>query len=177
MQGSSCGGIIYLGTLNQKAGMKKTQTKKAKREYVYRGKSRLEHYKAGAFVVRCLDSRFWKIAKRFIKSLGLKHIDPAFPAGGSKVFSSPFDEHETEHYLGQIAKSIGLHHTERVMLFSHHDCGAYGGFVHFGNDPAKELEFHRGEHRKAVAAIKKRFPRLKVETYFIDPDGIIETTS
>ena len=66
---------------------------------------------------------------------------------------------------------------ERVMLFSHHDCGAYGGFVHFGNDPAKELEFHRGEHRKAVAAIKKRFPRLKVETYFIDPDGIIETTS
>ena len=74
------------------------KTKKQKRKYVYNEKSSLEHYKAGAFVVRCLDSRFWRVAKHFIKSLGIKHPDPAFPAGGAKVFSSPFDEHETDFY-------------------------------------------------------------------------------
>ncbi|MDO8496679.1 MAG: hypothetical protein Q7S43_04510 [bacterium] len=150
--------------------------KKIKRQYIYKENSPLEHYKAGAFVVRCLDSRFWRVAKRFIKSLGLKHIDPPFPAGGAKVFSSPFDEYESEHYLGQLAKSIKLHHTEKVMLFSHHDCGAYGGFAKFDNDEDKEFNFHCSEHKKAVEVVKARFPDLEVETYFIDPKGIIKTS-
>ena len=152
------------------------KTKKQKRKYVYNEKSSLEHYKAGAFVVRCLDSRFWRVAKHFIKSLGIKHPDPAFPAGGAKVFSSPSDEHETEHYLGQIAKSIKLHQTQKVMLLSHHDCGDYGGFVTFDSDPDKELDFHRAEHKKAVAVVKNRFPDLEVETYFIDEHGVIKTS-
>ncbi|OGN00421.1 MAG: hypothetical protein A3B91_04215 [Candidatus Yanofskybacteria bacterium RIFCSPHIGHO2_02_FULL_41_29] len=151
---------------------KKTKTKRA---YVYKEKSPLEHYRAGAFIVRCLDSRFWRVAKHFIKSLGIKHPDPAFPAGGAKVFASPFDEYETEHYLGQIAKSIKLHHTKKVMLFSHHDCGAYGGFAKFKNDPEKELDFHRAEHIIAEEVIKDKFPNLEVETYFIDEKGIIRT--
>lgn len=148
---------------------------KSKRKYVYKKKSRLVHYSADAFVVRCLDSRFWRVARRFIKKLGLKHVDPAFPAGGSKVFSTPFDKHETRHYLGQIEKSIRLHHTKRVMLFSHHDCGAYGGFSRFKDNADKELAFHRSEHRKAIKVIERRFPDLEVETYFIDQHGIIRT--
>ena len=146
-----------------------------KREYVFREKSSLSHYKAGAFVVRCIDSRFWKVAKHFVKSLGLKHIDPPYPAGGAKVFSSPFDEYETEHYLRQLAISIKLHHTEKVILFSHHDCGAYGGFANFGNSKKRELDFHRSEHTKAVKVIKDRFPDLEIETYFIDGQGVIKT--
>jgi len=148
--------------------------KKTKRKYVYKEKSPLGHYHAGAFIVRCLDSRFWGVAKHFVKSLGIKHPDPAFPAGGAKVFSSPFDKHETEHYLGQIAKSIKLHHTKKVMLFTHHDCGAYGGFAGFGNDEDREFKFHKKELKKAKKAIKKRFPKLKVKTYFIDGIGVIK---
>jgi len=149
--------------------------KEIKRKYVFEFESPLDHYTADAFIVRCLDSRFWKAAKKFIKSLDLKHPDPAFPAGGAKVFSSPFDEYETEHYLGQIAKSIKLHHTKRVMLFTHHDCGAYGGFSTFGNDRDRELTFHVAEHKKAVKVIRKRFRGMKVETYFVDERGIIST--
>ena len=150
--------------------------KTKKMEYIYRQKSSRKHYSADAFVVRCLDSRFWKVAKSFIKSLGLKHIDPPFPAGGPKVFASPFDKYETEHYLGQLAISIKLHHTRKVILFSHHDCGAYGGFAHFGNNRKREFEFHHSEHARAVIVIKNRFPDLEVETHFIDEKGIIRTS-
>ena len=84
--------------------------------------------------------------------------------------------YETEHYLGQIAKSIKLHQTSRVMLFTHHDCGAYGGFVKFNNDEDEELNFHASEHRKAVEVIKEKFPDLEIETYFIDERGVIKTS-
>ena len=62
--------------------------KTRKIDYVYKQKSSLKHYSADAFVIRCLDSRFWKVAKSFIKSRGLKHIDPSSPAGGGGTISS-----------------------------------------------------------------------------------------
>jgi len=156
--------------------MAKTKNKKKlKRKYVFKEKSPMSHYKADAFVVRCVDNRFWAVAKHFIEELGLKFIDPKFPAGGAKVFSSPFGKSERRHYIRQLEISIRLHHVKRVMLFTHHDCGAYGGFANFNENAEKELVFHIAEHKKAIKTIRKHFPGLKVETYFLDEVGVIKT--
>ena len=154
--------------------MFENMSEKSKRNYIFEGESSLEHYE-GDFVVACVDDRFSGIRDKFIKSLGVEHYDPKTPAGGAKVFSSPFEATDTEHYLSELARSIRLHLSKKVMLFAHHDCGAYGGFSNFDNDEDKELEFHRSEHEKAVGVIKERFPDIGVETYFIDNRGIVKT--
>lgn len=147
-----------------------------KKKYVFRHPSSLHHYEAVAFVLRCFDNRFWKVFKRFMRHLGFGNIDPESVAGGSKILSSPEKEGDRDFILRELEKSIKLHRAKRVMLFTHHDCGAYGGIAKFNGDEEKEFAFHRSGHRKARDVIKKRFPKLKVETYFIDTEGVIETT-
>ena len=150
-------------------------TQRPKRQYIHKERSSLKHYRAGAFVVRCVDNRFWKVIKHFIKGLGFEHIDPKSPAGGAKVFSSPVKKGDRDYYLRELEISIRLHHVDRVMLFTHHDCGAYGGFSAFKTEDG-EFRFHKSEHKKAAQVIKKRFPGLKVNTYFVDDRGIIKTS-
>lgn len=111
-----------------------------------------------------------------MRELGLSDIDPESVAGGAKILSSPEKIGDRNFILRELAKSIKLHRTKRVMLFTHHDCGAYGGVTRFGGDEEKEFAFHVDEHRKARAVIKKSFPKLRVETYFIDTEGVVETT-
>ena len=144
--------------------------------YAFEFETALDHYTAGTFVVRCFDDRFWKAFKHFLKSLGLKHIDPESVAGGAKILASPEQESDRDFMLREIEKSIRLHGTSRVMLFTHSDCGVYGGLDRFNGDAEEEFAFHRGEHEKARAAVAARFPELAVESYFIDPHGIINTT-
>ena len=145
------------------------------KNYVFLRESSMEHYKADAFDVSCVDDRVSESWEDFLESRGILRRDPKTPAGGAKVFSSPFKETDTEHYLSELEISIRLHHVEKVMLSTHHDCGAYGGFAKFDNDEDKELEFHRSEHEKAIKVIKERFPDLEVESYFIDDKGIMRT--
>jgi hypothetical protein len=147
----------------------------AKRVYIYEEQSDLGHYTADFYTVRCVDDRFFKTFKNFLKSRDVNKLDPKSPAGGAKVFSSPAIESDRDYNLRELEISIKLHHVKKVMLFTHHDCGAYGGFSKFDNDPDKEFEFHCSEHEKASKVIKDRFPDLEVETYFIDERGVVRT--
>lgn len=149
--------------------------KKSERNYVFKGESSLEHYEA-PFVVACVDDRFSKIRQHFLSSLDVKRVDPKTPAGGAKVFSSPFEESDRGHYFRELEISIRHHHSKKVILFTHHDCAAYGGFGKFNNDEDEELNFHVSEHRKAAEVIKEKFPDLEIETYFIDERGVIKTS-
>ena len=150
--------------------------RKSKKEYVFLRESSVEHYEADGFVVACVDDRFSDSREEFLESIGVLRKDPKTPAGGAKVFSSPFKESDRDYHLRELELSIQLHHVDKVILFTHHDCGAYGGFGKFDNDEEKELAFHISEHRKAVEVVKERFPDLEVETYFIDDKGIIKTS-
>ena len=108
--------------------------------------------------------------------MGFGDIDPASVAGGAKILSHPEKRGDRNFILRELKKSIKLHGTKKVMLFTHQDCGAYGGLTKFGGDEEKEFIFHVNEHRKAYAVIKKYFPKLKIDTYFIDTEGIMVTT-
>ncbi len=142
-------------------------------QYIFSHLTSLDHYTADAFVIRCFDNRFWGVFHKFIKAQGLKHIDLESVAGGAKIFSSPEQEGDRDFMLRELEKSIKLHHAKKVMLFTHHDCGAYGGFANFESDGEKEFVFHGAEHQKAIAAIHERFPEILVESYFISDHGII----
>jgi hypothetical protein len=141
-----------------------------KYEFLY--ESSLEHYTAEAFTLRCFDDRFWKAFKNFLKQKGIKHIDPESVAGGVKILATPEKESDRDFMLREIEKSIRLHHTKKIMLFSHHACGAYGGFEAFGNDREEEFRRHKEEYRKAHKVINDHFPNLAIESYFIDDKGV-----
>lgn len=144
-----------------------------KRDYLITHQSDLGHYTAEAFTLRCFDDRFWKIFKHFLKKTGIQRIDPESVAGGAKILASPEKESDRDFMLREIEKSAKLHGTTRILLFTHHDCGAYGGFNRFNNDPQAEFDFHAEEHKKARDTVQARFPQLAIESYFLDAEGII----
>jgi hypothetical protein len=146
------------------------------RVYVFSEDVSLEdHYTAQVFVVRCFDDRFWKVFKHFMRAQGFEHLDPESVAGGAKVFASPEKDGDRDFLLRELEKSIRLHHTKKVWLFTHSDCGAYGGLAEFEGDEEKEFKFHVAEHEKARRVIKNRFSDIPIETFFIDMHGIIKT--
>ncbi len=151
------------------------QTEEQKK-YIFTYTTDTGHYQAGAFAVRCFDNRFWRSFREFMHHEGLGHIDAESVAGGAKIFASPEKEGDQDFMLRELEKSIALHRTTRVMLFTHSDCGAYGGFQRFNGNTEEELDFHKGEHQKARVCIQEHFPELTVETYFIDPQGVIRTS-
>jgi len=136
--------------------------------------SSLDHYTAEAFALRCFDDRFSGAFREFIRKKGFQHIDLESVAGGLKILASPEKESDQDFMLRELEKSIRLHRTRCALLFSHHDCGAYGGLARFGGDRDVELSFHLSEHEKAISIVCKRFPGLRVETYFIDGEGIVK---
>jgi anti-anti-sigma regulatory factor len=151
-------------------------TKTEEPKYLFFHESKPGTYESQAFVLRCFDDRFWETTKAFLTFMGLFHVDRVAVAGGGKVFASPDKEQEFNYMMRELEKSIRLRKTNRCLLFTHHDCGAYGGFERFRNSVEEELEFHREEHKKMRTNILARFPDLKVETYFIDPNGVIKTS-
>ena len=141
-------------------------------DYLFRHSSDLDHYTAEAFTLRCFDDRFWKAFKNFLKEQGYRYIDPESVAGGAKILSSPEKESDRDFMLREIEKSIQLHHTQKVLLFTHYDCGAYGGLDRFAGDQEKQFTFHQQELEKAKTVVQDAFPELIVETYFIDKEGV-----
>ncbi len=134
-------------------------------------KTEKDHYTAGACVVWCYDNRFWNLFNEFLKAQEIKNFDPIVIAGGSKSLASPDNESEREFLLKQIELSIKLHHTDRVILMNHSDCGGYGGLKKFG-DEEKEFTAHKGELEAARKVVESRFPGIRIDTVFADFEGI-----
>lgn len=156
--------------------------KRMRKKYIFKRPATLKvesHYTAETIAIICFDDRNQNRATfdLFMEHLGLKHWDEMSPAGGAKVFASPEKRGDQDFMLREIAKSIKLHHTKKVMLFTHAHCGAYEGIARFKGDEEKEFLFHISEHQKARAAVKKKFPKLRVKTYFIDQHGIVDMTN
>jgi carbonic anhydrase len=139
---------------------------------VFHLESAREHYHADAAVLWCFDHRFELVFRKFLKRIGIIHYDAIKVAGGAKLLTSPDREVERDFVLDQIRKSIRLHGTRLVILMLHSDCGAYGGLRAFGGDPASEAEHHRHELESASAKLKATIPQIKVQSYFVDFDGV-----
>ena len=125
-----------------------------------------ENKKNMAVVLTCIDYRFWLEALALLKKR-FNDFDLIALAGGSKNIASPSCEADKQAVLNSIKVSIDLHHANTLVLTNHHDCGAYGGSEKF-DSAEKETDFHKKELLKAKAILGKIFPKLKIETIFIN---------
>jgi hypothetical protein len=133
-----------------------------------------KHYRAEACIVWCYDARFADLYNYFLLERGFSEskVDAVKGAGGAQALAG---EAGADRVVAesQIAKSIKLHHAERVILMMHEDCGAYGGTKAFGDDVQVELGHHLGELRKAADFVRATFPELKeIECWMADFDGM-----
>ncbi len=137
-----------------------------------------EKYHCDAVVVACFDHRFDRVLRRFLKKIGVVNPDPIIVAGGAKSLASPEHETDREFLVDQVTKSIRLHGTDRVILMLHSDCGAYGGLHKiFNGDEAAEVAHHKSELRLAHGTLKRAFPEVSVECYFVDFAGVWQLDS
>lgn len=129
-------------------------------------------YESGGLVVRCFDSRFRIVSDKYLKRRGIPNPDIVSIAGGPKSLASPASENARQFVLDQIRASIRLHRTPRVLLMSHSDCGAYGGFEAFANDRQAEAAAQDQELRRAARCVREAIPEIGVEAYFLDFEGV-----
>ena len=132
-------------------------------------------YQAAAFVLRCFDARFRHVCDAFIRHVGFEYVDVVSVAGGGKILASPEEASDRAFVLREIATSRQLHNTQRIVVMTHRDCGAYGGETRFQGDEEAEFTFHVAEHVKARAVLIAAFPSMHIETYFVDTHGIYRT--
>jgi carbonic anhydrase len=111
-----------------------------------------------AIVVHCIDFRLQKSINDWLqRKFSLNDYDRLSLAGG--VF-------DLEYVLKQVGISRRLHEIKTVVLINHEDCGAYGAE---GNPERHAADLHKAEQR-----IKKEFPGLEVELYYMHLTGILE---
>ncbi len=133
-----------------------------------------DHYKADACIVWCFDDRFNSMLDTVRKHYKLKYVDEVKVAGGAKDLVHG-ERYEREYLLGQIEKSVRLHHTPLILLMVHHACGAYGKIF---NTPEEEHDFYAAELSAAKKVImdfaKTKGLRLAVGRFFASFDGLME---
>ncbi len=139
---------------------------------VFHFDSPAEPYRAEAAVLWCFDDRFSTVCRKFLRRIGVQRADVISIAGGAKALASPHDNAERDVVLDQIALSIRLHGCKRLILTLHSDCGAYGGIASFGNKAEIESAHHWDELAHAAELARQKFPRIAVETYFVDFNGV-----
>src|SRR5262245_58793609 len=132
-------------------------------------------YQAAAFVLCCFDARFRHVFDAFVRHLGFEDIYVVSVAGCGKILASPEEASDRAFLLREIAASHQLHNTQRVLVMTHRDCGAYGGERRFQGDEEEEFAFHMAEHAKARVVLTAAFPDMRVETYFLDTHVVYRT--
>jgi len=139
---------------------------------VFHFDSQTEHYTADAAVLCCFDERIRQSVQKFLKNQGVVHPDMIVVAGGAKTLASPQNDCERDFILKQLRLSIQLHHTSRVWLMTHSDCGTYGGLSAFKGDRERESAHHKMELCRAAELVKQEFPKVEVECFFVTFEGI-----
>lgn len=116
---------------------------------------------AEAIIVTCIDFRLQEFINRWIaQNLETGTFDRVAFAGGVK---------DLENILKQVKIANDLHHIKKVVLVNHEDCGAYGD----AGTRAKHVEDLTG----AFNMVKKLYPALEVETYYLKLSGEFEKVS
>src|SRR3989344_6384455 len=111
-----------------------------------------------AIIVTCIDFRLQEYIDNWIdKKFIPKTFDRVAFAGGVLNLDT---------VLKQIGIAVNLHHIKKVVLINHEDCGAYG--------KTGTPEKHEQDLKKAEIKIKKLFPDLEVNLYYLHLDGTFE---
>ena len=110
------------------------------------------------FIVACIDFRFQKYIKNWLKkNLQNKTYDYVGFAGSTK---------NLDIIMGQLDISVRLHHVKEVILIHHEECGAYGA--------ESTHDRHAADLKKAKEKINSLFPTLAINLFYLHLDGNFE---
>ncbi len=128
-----------------------------------------------AMVLSCIDPRFQNLTHNHLKKKKLTGKYSAFTIAGAAVgvTHNKFKQwHKT--FYDNLATSIQLHKIEKLIVINHKDCGAAkiaNGKKEFSS--INEKKIHQESFLKIKKQIKKKFPKLKVESNLISLDNKI----
>ena len=120
-------------------------------------------------VLSCMDPRFQPIVNNYLKKRKLNGKYSAFTIAGSAigVTASKFKKwHRT--FWDNIDISIKLHKIQKLIVVNHRDCGAakiINGKKDFNS--LNEIKIHKSSFKKIKKIFKKKYRKLKIETYLI----------
>jgi len=109
-----------------------------------------------------MDFRLRDELMRWIEESGLfeGEFDVVSLAGASKSLADG-SESIKDFFMEQVGVSVDLHHADRVMIFHHSDCGAYGKEYTFSSkeeEKIKQLE----DMNEAKNIINEKYPNVEV---------------
>ena len=125
-----------------------------------------------AMVLSCIDPRFQHLVYNYLKKKKLIGKYSAFTIAGAAVgvTHNKFKQwHKT--FYENLATSIKLHKIEKLIVINHENCGA----AKIANQKQEfntfnEMKIHLESFTKIKKIIKRKFPKLKIEFYFMSLD-------
>ncbi|MDB9511348.1 carbonic anhydrase [Kamptonema animale CS-326] len=139
--------------------------------------ARAEEREAKALVLSCIDFRFLGSERYFLSLQNLgNQYDWTALAGASLALAGFPSGADTQAFWDQLDLSYKLHHIKKVIILDHQDCGAYA--IKFdpelNQDAERELQVHTDYLNQAFWAIRKRYPDLNIELYFVNSNAEVK---
>lgn len=140
--------------------------------------ARAEEREAKALVLSCIDFRFLGSERYFLSLQNLgNQYDWTALAGASLALAGFPSGADTQAFWDQLDLSYKLHHIKKVIILDHQDCGAYA--IKFdpelNQDAERELQVHTDYLNQAFWAIRKRYPDLNIELYFVNSNAEVKS--
>ena len=122
-----------------------------------------------AMVLSCIDPRFQPIIFNYLVKKKLKGKYSLFTVAGASIgVTSPKFKKWHRSFWDNFETSIKLHKIRKLIVINHRDCGAakiINGNKEF--DSLNEIKIHKSSFKKIKKVFKKKYSKLKIETYLI----------
>lgn len=116
--------------------------------------------------INCLDGRVQEPANAFLKKyFNVKYVDMITEAGPVQYLTEKQKCEITDSILKRVELTILRHNTVGIAIMAHYDC--------LGNPVSEEVQ--RRQLKEAAEFLKKRFPKERVETFWIDAKWQVRT--
>lgn len=133
-----------------------------------------------ALLLSCMDYRLIDDIVKYMDGRGLTNqYDHVILAGASLGALTKQFKEWNKTFWDHLKVAIDLHHINSVILMDHRDCGAYKVILKadFSKDPKLEEDVHAKYLRELAQEVRKRYPKLEVETLLMNLDGTVQTIS
>ena len=122
-----------------------------------------------AMVLSCIDPSFQPIIFNYLVKKKLKGKYSLFTLAGASIgVTAPKFKKWHRTFWDNIDTSIKLHKIQKLIVINHRDCGAakiINGKKDFNS--LNEIKIHKSSFKKIKKVFKKKYRKLKIETYLI----------
>lgn len=133
--------------------------------------------KASTLLISCVDFRLRDETVDFMNKLNLldDYDEVSLPGSSLALVNNQYP------YWGKTIEDVieilqKLHNIKQIIFLDHRECGAYKLLIgeEYLETPEKETVAHAEILNKAREIINEKFPNLKVYTFLMGLDGIVE---